>query len=89
MRSFPALSTILADDTLFLGKDLLPWLMLAIGAALLVANVATVVRPPLVDPRNPSLGRRDRAPLSRAVPLGLLGLAVSVWALATLASHAG
>ena len=32
--------------TVFLGDDLLPWLVLALGGALLVGNVAALVRPP-------------------------------------------
>jgi hypothetical protein len=35
----------LADD-LFLGHDLLAWLVLAMGAALAVGNIAALVRPP-------------------------------------------
>ena len=34
------------NPQLFLGKDLLAWLVLAFGAALVVGNVAALVRPP-------------------------------------------
>ena len=33
-------------ETVFLGDDLLAWLVLALGGALLVGNVAAIVRPP-------------------------------------------
>lgn len=74
---------ILAEQ-LFLGNDLLAWLMLAFGAALAVANVAAVVRPPREDPADPTSPRREPAPLGRAAPLVLLGLFVGGWALASL-----
>ena len=75
---------MLAEESLFLGKDLLPWLMFAIGSALVVANIAAVVRPPRVDPADASSPRRSPAPLKRVVPFVLLGLFVAVWALASL-----
>ena len=75
---------VLADETLFLGKDLLPWLLLAIGGALLVANLAAYLRPPLVDPRRPDGARRERPPLGRVVPLSLVGALVSACAIASL-----
>ncbi|HNI35366.1 MAG TPA: hypothetical protein PLV93_08190 [Microthrixaceae bacterium] len=79
MRGF-----LLIAETLFLGDDLLPWLLLAVGAALAVANIAAVVRPPREDPSDPNSPRREPASISRAIPLVLLGVAVSVWALVTL-----
>lgn len=77
---------ILAAEQLFLGNDLLAWLMLAFGAALAVANVAAVVRPPRVDPADPSSPRREPAAWSRAAPLVALGVLVAGWALASLVS---
>ena len=71
-------------ETLFLGEDLLPWLLLAFGAALVVANVAAVLRPPLIDPRSQDSGRREPPPLGKvAVPI-VVGLLISIWAIATL-----
>jgi hypothetical protein len=75
---------MLGDSSLLLGDDLLPWLLFAIGSALIAANIAALIRPPLVDPRHPEKGRRDRPPLGRVVPLVLLGLIVGGWALASL-----
>ena len=77
---------MISAEQLFLGKDLLPWLLLAIGAALVVANIAAVVHPPRVDRDDPSSPRRPPAPLSRVAPWVILGLVVSVWALASLVS---
>lgn len=77
---------ILADEVLFLGDDLIPWLMLAVGAALAVANIAAYVKPPLVDPKNPNSERRPPAPLSRVVPFVVLGAVLAAWAIATLLS---
>ena len=34
------------DATVFLGEDLLAWLVLAIGAALAVGNALALIRPP-------------------------------------------
>ncbi|MCO5311747.1 MAG: hypothetical protein M9952_02270 [Microthrixaceae bacterium] len=81
-------ASFLAQDdlTLFLGDDLIPWLMLAVGAALAVANVAAYVRPPLVDPKDPDSPRRPPAPLARVVPFAVVGVVLALWALATLLS---
>lgn len=76
----------LAQQTLFLGDDLLPWLLLAFGAALVVANVAALIRPPRADPDLPGSERLERPPARRVVPMMALGLILSAWALATLIS---
>ncbi len=75
---------LLGDGVLFLGDDLIPWLILALGAALVAANVAVLVRPPRLDPRDPESPRREPPPLGRVIWwIGLGGL-LSVWALASL-----
>ena len=68
---------------MFLGEDLIPYLILAFGAALTVGNVAALVRPgrPHIDGGTPV-----RASARRAVPLALVGLVASIWSLATLLS---
>jgi hypothetical protein len=65
----------------FLGDDLLAWLVLALGGALFVGNVVAIVRPPS-QPRDP--GALDRAPLARSLAMAAVGLVGAVWALATL-----
>ncbi|MET0144813.1 MAG: hypothetical protein ABW328_08530 [Ilumatobacteraceae bacterium] len=66
---------------MFLGDDLLAWLVLALGGALLVGNVAAIVRPP-AEPREE--GALERAPLARSIAMGAVGLVATVWALASL-----
>jgi hypothetical protein len=65
---------------MFLGDDLLPWLTLALGGALLVGNGLALLRPP----EKPKQGELDRAPLVRTVAQMAIGLVATVWALASL-----
>ena len=67
----------------FLGDDLLAWLVLALGGALLVGNVAAIARPP-ERPREE--GALERAPLARSLAMAAVGLLATVWALASLIS---
>ena len=66
--------------SLGLDGDLLPWLVLALGAALVAGNVMAIVRPPGAQKD----GDLARAPMVRSVTMGLVGLVVAVWALASL-----
>ena len=66
---------------MFLGDDLLAWLVLALGGALFVGNVAAIARPPATPRQEGSL---DRAPLARSIVMGGLGLVAAIWALASL-----
>lgn len=68
---------------MFLGQDLLAYLVLALGGALLVGNVAAIVRPP---DRQPEDGALARAPVARSMLMALVGLIAAVWALASLAA---
>lgn len=63
------------------GSDLLPWIVLALGAALLVGNVAAIVRPPETVRQD---GDLDRAPVGRSVAMALVGAVASIWSLASL-----
>jgi len=68
---------------MFLGEDLLAWLLLALGGAL------ALVRPPTARPGTPEAavqGTPPRAPLIRSLFYAVLGLLAAVWALATLVS---
>ncbi len=67
---------------MFLGEDLLPLLVLALGAAMVVGNGLALVRPPAA-PREGELGK---APPGRSVVMIVVGLVASVWALASLVS---
>lgn len=66
--------------SVFLGEDLLAWLVLALGAALCVGNVLALVRPPA----NRREGELERAPVGRSLIMALVGLVAAVWALGSL-----
>ena len=66
---------------MFLGKDLIIWLLLALGGALFVGNLMAVVRPPVV-PRNE--GELAEAPKARSLTMAAIGLVVAIAALAAL-----
>ncbi len=72
-----ALSGLLAQDggTLLLGEDFFPWIVLALGAAMVVGNLLAVVR-----------STRDGAPvpMGRALAFVALGGVAAVWGLASL-----
>jgi hypothetical protein len=69
------------DGVVFLGQDLLAYLVLALGGALLAGNVAAIVRPP-DEPRDE--GALERAPVARSVVMAVVGLVAAVWAFASL-----
>lgn len=83
-----ALLTLLAqqgdapDTGAFLGEDLLPYLVLALGGALVAGNVAAIVRPPADRERKE--GDLDRAPVGRSAVMAGVGLVAAIWALASL-----
>lgn len=63
-----------------LGDDLLQYLVLAMGGALLVGNVLALVKPPPA----PKEGDLARAPKARSIVMALIGLVATVWALGSL-----
>ena len=65
---------------MFLGNDLLPFLVLALGGALAVGNGLALVRPP----DNPKAGELTKAPVTRSLVMIAIGLLAAVWALASL-----
>jgi len=67
-------------QTLFLGEDLLPLLILAFGGALVAGNAMALIRPP-TDLEEDSL---PRAPIGRTILFMLVGAVMTVWALASL-----
>jgi hypothetical protein len=66
----------------FLGEDLLNWLLLALGAAMAVGNGMALVRPP----RQLDDGDLARPPLWRSLLYILLGTVAALWAVVTLAA---
>ena len=67
---------------MFLGEDLLPWLVLAIGAALAGGTTLALVRP---RPEGKE-GELDRPPLGRSLVMIALGTIAAIWGLASLLS---
>lgn len=64
---------------MFLGDDLLAYLLLAFGGAMAVGNLLALLRPP---PQ--ARASSQRAPVGRSVLMASLGAVAMVWALATL-----
>lgn len=67
---------------MFLGENLLPLLILALGGAMVVGNGLAIVRPPGAR----ADGDLARAPLWRSGAMIAVGLVGTVWAIATLLS---
>lgn len=61
---------------MFLGDDLLEWLLLAFGGALAVGFGLALVRPPE--------GEAERPPLARSLVMIVIGSVAAIWALASL-----
>ena len=66
---------------MFLGDDLIVWLLLALGGALFVGNVMALVRPP-EGPRDE--GDLAEAPRARSIAMAVVGFVVAVAAFAAL-----
>jgi len=67
---------------LFLGEDLLPLLLMALGGAMVVGTVMALLRPQ----DHPGEGELVRPPLARSVMMIAIGLVAVVWSLASLVS---
>ncbi len=65
---------------MFLGEDLLTYLVAALGGALCAGNIAALARP-RADPRE---GELARAPVARSVVMAVLGGVAALWALVSL-----
>ena len=68
---------------MFLGDDLLAWLVLALGGALAAGNVMALVKPP---PRPQAEGDLTRAPVARSIVMAVVGGFAAIWAVASLVS---
>jgi len=66
---------------MFLGKDLLGYLVLALGSAMCVGNVLALVKPPAKRSDDADL---EKAPIARSVAMAGVGLLAALWALASL-----
>ena len=65
---------------MFLGDQLLTYLLLALGGALFLGNALALVRPP----RQVRDGELARAPVGRSAVMMAAGLVAAVWAMASL-----
>ena len=72
---------------MFLGENLLTYLVLALGGAMCVGNVLAIVRPPSRSskPKQTS-DDLDRAPIARTIMMALVGAVAAGWALVSLLS---
>ena len=71
---------MLADTPLFLGNDLLAWLVLALGGAMAVGTFLALVRPPARTRE----GDLSRPPVGRSVVMMAIGGFAAIWAFASL-----
>jgi len=67
---------------MFLGEDLLAWLVLAIGGAMAVGSIMALVRPP----ERVKDGDLEAAPVARSIAFAAVGAVGALWALASLLS---
>ncbi len=65
---------------MFLGEDLLAYLVLAIGGAMAVGSILAVVRPP----EQTKDGDLEAAPIGRSIAFAVVGAVGAIWALASL-----
>lgn len=68
---------------MFLGEDIMAWLILALGGALAVGNVMAIIKPPTAQKEESDL---RQAPLVRSVGMALVGMVAALWALFSLVS---
>lgn len=66
---------------MFLGQDLLAYLVLALGGAMAVGSIAALVRPPEGARRE---GDLEQAPLGRSLLYAGIGIVAAIWAIASL-----
>jgi hypothetical protein len=67
---------------MFLGEDILPWMVLAIGGALAIGTVFALIRPP----KEHGTGDLDRPPMARSVVMIAVGSIAAIWGIASLVS---
>jgi hypothetical protein len=75
-----AFAPVVVAAQLFLGENLLAWLVLALGGALAVGTALALVRPPVESAE----GNLARPPLARSVVMIAVGAVAALWALASL-----
>ena len=68
---------------MFLGQNLLAWLVLALGASMAAGNLAALLRP---RPQRRDPTDLERAPLGRSILYIIVGSVAALWAVASLLS---
>lgn len=72
---------------MFLGENLLTYLVLALGGAMCVGNVLALVRPRNATKKSKHASDDlDRAPIARTVAMVIIGAFAATWALVSLLS---
>ena len=66
---------------MFLGENLLAWLVLALGGALAVGNILAIIKPPA---QAKTEGDLPKAPLARSLVMAIVGTLAALWSLASL-----
>lgn len=66
---------------MFLGKDLIVYLVLALGAALAVGNILALVKPPTTPKED---GDLQVAPKGRSVMMAVIGTIAALWSVVSL-----
>ena len=67
---------------MFLGEDILIWLVLAFGGAMCAGNILALVKPP---PKTEE-GSLSHAPKARSLAMAGVGAVAALWALLSLVS---
>jgi hypothetical protein len=66
---------------MFLGENLLAYLVLALGGALAAGNILALIKPP---PSVKTQGDLAKAPVTRSVVMAAVGALAAAWSLASL-----
>jgi hypothetical protein len=72
------------EGLLLLGDDFLPWIVLALGSAMVAGNLLALIRPPRPEAASPDTASPSRPPVGRAVVMIAIGAVASIWGLASL-----
>ena len=66
---------------MFLGEDILAWMIIALGGAMFAGNVAALIRPPK---QRRDVNDLTKAPVVRSVVMATIGAIATIWALVSL-----